>query len=179
MKIGKKWIGVIIGVIAIALITTFFIIQYNKLAEKQEVVNNEFAKVELKLQARIDIIPTLVDTVKSYTKDEIHAYTNVTESTNNFLKATTVAEKVAANQQITNSLNELIYEVRQNYPELSASSNFTQIMDELAGAESEMAVVINDYDEVVKNYNSAVENNIMADIFGFETTTYFKTDVAH
>lgn len=177
----KTWLVVIGVVVAILLVVTAFGSTYNGMVTKQEAVNSEFAKVDTQLQRRADLIPNLVNTVKGYTKYESDIYVNVTEARASFLKAGTIAEKLAANEQITDSLNQLLYMVRENYPTLSASPHFTQLMDELAGTENRIAVARNDYNDVVKKYNTTIKKfptNLTASMFGFEAAVYFEADPA-
>ena len=177
----KTWLIVVGIIVAILFVVVAISSTYNGLVTMQESVNSEFANVDTQLQRRADLIPNLVNTVKGYTKYESDVYVNVTEARTNFLKAGTIAEKLAANQQITNSLNELLYMVRENYPTLSASPHFTQLMDELSGTENRIAIARLDYNSVVKEYNAKVKRfptNMMANMFGFEPAVYFEADQA-
>lgn len=181
MKIDKKWLGIGGIVVVILFIITVFGSTYNGMVTKQEEVNSAFAKVDTQLQRRADLIPNLVNTVKGYTKYETDIYVKVTEARSGFLKADTIGDKLAANDQITSALNQLLYMVRENYPTLSASPHYTQLMDELAGTENRIAVVRNDYNEVVRKYNTSIKkfpNNMTAGMFGFEPAVYFEADAA-
>ena len=177
----KTWLVVICVAVAILLVVTAFGSTYNGLVTKQEAVNSEFANVDVQLQRRADLIPNLVNTVKGYTKYESEIYVNVTEARTNFLKAGTIAEKLAANDQLTNSLDELIYMVRENYPQLYGDKQFTHLMDSLEGTENRIGIARLDYNKVVEKYNSTIKKfptNLTASMFGFEAAVYFEADPA-
>ena len=65
----------------------------------------------------------------------------------------------------------------ENYPDLKASANFTQLADELAGTENRIATARRDYNDAVKEYNTAIRkfpNSLIAGMFGFEQKAYFQ-----
>ena len=64
-------------------------------------------------------------------------------------------EKAAADSALTAALNNLLVIV-ENYPDLKASANFTQLADELAGTENRIATARRDYNAAVQSYNTAI-----------------------
>ena len=67
--------------------------------------------------------------------------------------------------------------VVENYPDLKASTNFTQLSDELSGTENRIAVARRDYNEAVKDYNLKIKKfptGIIANMFGYEAKEYFQ-----
>ena len=65
----------------------------------------------------------------------------------------------------------------ENYPDLKASANFTQLADELAGTENRIAVARRDYNDAVQSYNAAIRKfptSLVAGIFGFTQKDYFR-----
>ena len=80
------------------------------------------------------------------------------------------------NNEISKALSNLLVVV-ENYPDLKASTNFTQLSDELSGTENRIAVARRDYNDAVKTYNLSIKqfpNSILAGMFGFDTATYFE-----
>ena len=164
-------IGIIIAIVAMMLISS-----YNGLVSKAEEVDNKFSAIDTQLQRRADLIPNLVNTVKGYASHEQSVIDSITEARAKLSGATTVAEKSEADQELTSALNRLMVVV-ENYPDLKANENFTQLMDELSGTENRIAVARKDYNDAVKVYNLKVKRfpgNIMAGMFGFEAKDYFE-----
>ena len=67
--------------------------------------------------------------------------------------------------------------VVENYPDLKADTQFTALMDELAGTENRISVARQDYNNAVKSYNQRIRtfpSVIMANLFGFEKAEYFE-----
>ena len=66
--------------------------------------------------------------------------------------------------KVSKALSNLLVVV-ENYPDLKASTNFTQLSDELSGTENRIAVARRDYNDAVKTYNLSIKqfpNSILA-----------------
>ena len=139
-------------------------------------VDGAFANIDTNLQRRADLIPNLVNTVKGYASHEKEVIDSVTAARAKLTGASTVEEKAAADSELTSALNRLLVIV-ENYPDLKASENFTQLADELAGTENRIAVARRDYNDAVKAFNTSIRkfpNSILAGIFGFSQKAYFE-----
>ena len=147
----------------------------NGMVSKQENVENALSDLDAMLQRRADLIPNLVNTVKGYTSHENEIINKVTEARARLVNANSVEEKSNANDELTNALTVVV----ENYPDLKASQDFTQLSDELAGTENRIAVARKDYNNAVKILNTTIKkfpNNLLSGIFGFEQAVYFKAD---
>ena len=166
-------------VIFIAILIVLAIIiasSYNGIVSKAEEVDNKFATIDTQLQRRADLIPNLVNTVKGYTSQEKEVVQAVTDARAKLAGASTVAEKAAADGEVTSALNRLMVVV-ENYPELKSSQNFIQLSDELAGTENRVATARKDYNDAVKEYNLKIKKlptNIIAGMFGYAEKEYFE-----
>lgn len=174
MKKKGMIIAVVIGlivVLAVALISA-----NNNLVSMEANVDAAFANIDTNLQRRADLIPNLVNTVKGYAAHEQAAIDSVTQARANLAGASTVEEKAAADSALTSALNNLLVVV-ENYPDLKASANFTQLADELAGTENRIATARRDYNNAVQEYNTAIRkfpNSLIAGMFGFTQKAYFQ-----
>lgn len=167
-------IAIIIGIVVllgIALITT-----NNNLVSMEAEVDAALANIDTNLQRRADLIPNLVSTVKGYAAHEQEAIDSVTDARAKLAGASTVEEKAAADSALTAALSNLLVIV-ENYPDLKASANFTQLADELAGTENRIAVARRDYNDAVQSYNTAIRKfpaSVVAGLFGFTQKDYFR-----
>ena len=167
-------IAIIVGLVVILGIA--LISANNNLVSMEAEVDAALANIDTNLQRRADLIPNLVNTVKGYAAHEQEAIDSVTEARANLAGASTVEEKAAADSALTTALNNLLVVV-ENYPDLKASANFTQLADELAGTENRIATARRDYNDAVQSYNTAIRkfpNSLIAGLFGFEKKTYFQ-----
>ena len=170
------WIALIILVV----IAFWLIATYNGLIQARNKVKNAFAQIDTQLQRRFDLIPNLVETVKGYASHEKELLENVTASRSGYMNATTAAEKMAADNQLTSTLKTL-FAVSENYPELKANENFSKLQDDLKGTEDKVAFSRQFYNDSVTKYNDKLlmfPTNIIGSMFGFKEEELFKTDEA-
>ena len=175
----KKSSIILICIVAVVVIIAVMMISgYNGIVSKQENVDNQLSNLDAMLQRRTDLIPNLLNTVKGYTVHESDMIDKVTEARTKMVNANTAAEKSEADSELTKSLNSFVV-VMENYPELKASEEFTELIDELSGTENRIAVARKDYNDAVKEFNTSIKrfpNNILSGIFGFEKAVYFEAD---
>ncbi|MBW2148033.1 MAG: LemA family protein [Deltaproteobacteria bacterium] len=174
MSTGVKILIGIFVAIAVLGFTTYG--SYNSLVVLDEGVKSAWAEVENQLQRRFDLIPNLVETVKGYAAHEREVLTQVTEARARVGGATTVPEKIAANNQLSSALSRLLLVV-ERYPDLKANVNFIRLQDELAGTENRIAVARKRYNDSVQSYNVKIRRfptNILAGLFGFQRAEFFR-----
>lgn len=174
MNKSLKGTIIVVGIIILA----FLLIsgKYNNIVSKEEEVDGAYANISVQLERRADLIPNLITTVKGYMSHEKEIIDKVTSSREKLVNANSVSEQAVANEELNNTLADL-YVVVENYPELKADTQFTQLQDELAGTENRIAVARSDYNNAVKEYNKAIKkfpNSIIASIFNFEAKEYFE-----
>jgi LemA family protein len=91
--------------------------------------------------------------------------------------ATSPAEAMKASDALTRQISG-IFAVAENYPDLKASSNFTQLQEELTNTENKISYCRQLYNSVVSNYNLKLEtfpSNLVAGIFDFKAADFLQT----
>ena len=89
----------IIVLFFLAIIVIFILMAvslYNRLVRLRNNREQAFADVDVQLKQRHDLIPQLVDSVKGYMGHERGVLTDITEARTNAMKATTINEKIEA-----------------------------------------------------------------------------------
>ncbi len=175
-KQKKLLIIAVIVVLVILIPYSYLKGTYNSLVTMDEGVKAAWAQVENQLQRRYDLIPNLVETVKGYAAHEKEVFLKVTEARAKVGGATTVSDKIAANNGLSAALSRLLLVV-ERYPDLKANTNFIRLQDELAGTENRISVERRRYNETVKIYNIKIRRfptNLLAGMFGFEKATFFE-----
>jgi len=179
------------GVLAVVAILVLLVVVsgcgYNSLVKLDETVQNKWAQVETQYQRRSDLIPNLVATVKGAAKFEQGTLTDVIEARSKASQITVDPSKLteenmqkyqAAQGQLSQALGKLMV-LTENYPELKATQQFSELSAQLEGTENRIAVARKDFNESVLTYNTKVRsfpNNLTAGIFGFSTKAAFKAD---
>lgn len=176
MSSGTTILIVIVGIIV--LIAFYIIGVYNKLVNAKNKVDNQFSQVDIQLKRRADLIPNLVETVKGYTKHEEGTLTAVIEARNKAVGATSINDKIDANNQLTGALNKL-FALSESYPDLKANENFISLQNDLKDTEDKITYARQFYNDSAMSFNNLVEmfpSNVVASLFKFKKFEYFKIE---
>ncbi len=148
----------------------------NRLVTMNEAIDAQWSQVENQLQRRNDLIPNLVSTVKGYASHEKEIFEDIAAARAKMAGASTRQDKMDGSNQMTGALSRLMMVV-ENYPNLKADRNFSQLMDELAGTENRIAVERMRYNNLVRDYNASLRrfpDNVIAGMFNLRPAEYFK-----
>jgi len=159
----------------IVLVVIWLVSLYNRLVKFRNNRENSFADIDVQLRQRHDLIPQLVEAVKGYMKHESSVLTDITNARASAMKATSINDKIAAENQLTAALGGLKVAV-EAYPDLKASSNFMQLQEEISDVENKLAAARRFFNSATKELNNAVEvfpSNIVAGMFGFKKEMMF------
>lgn len=122
-------IWILIGIIVILLMVLFA--QYNKLVSLRMKVKQSKAGIDVYLQQRFDLIPNIIESVKSYMKYEQQLIESLTELRAAYNKT----KDIKVGEELNNKLNTLIA-TAENYPDLKASELFLNLQENLVVRES-------------------------------------------
>ena len=165
---------IVILVIAAILVISCISI-YNRLVKLRNNRENAFADIDVQLKQRHDLIPQLVETVKGYAKHEKTTLENVINLRNAATRATSIDDKIAAENQLSSALAGLKVTL-EAYPDLKANQNFLQLQAEIGDIENKLSAVRRFFNSATKELNNAVQtfpSNIFAGIFGFRKEPMF------
>ena len=152
---------------------------YNNLVGLRNNREQAFANIDVQLKQRYDLVPQLVATVKGYATHEKELLERVTAARAAALGATTINDKIEANNQLSGALAGLKVSV-EAYPELKANQNFLQLQTELSDIENKLAAVRRFFNSTTKELNTDVQSfpaNLIAGMFGFHKEPMF--EIAH
>src|SRR5437588_10058790 len=127
------WIALAIVVVVLLVGVAIF---YNRFVSLRQQVRAAYSDIDVQLKRRHDLIPSLVETVKGYAAHEKGTFENIAKFRSMAMQATTTADRVQAENQLTQSLKSL-FAVAENYPQLQASGQFQQLQNSLNGLEGD------------------------------------------
>jgi LemA protein len=169
----------IIVLFFLAIIVIFILMAvslYNRLVRLRNNREQAFADVDVQLKQRHDLIPQLVDSVKGYMGHERGVLTDITDARTNAMKATTINEKIDAENKLSTALEGLKVSV-EAYPDLKASQNFMELQNEIADIENKIAAARRFFNSATKELNTATElfpSNLIATLFNFKREPMFE-----
>jgi len=154
-----------LGLLCFLLLLMFSGCGYNTIQTNEEGVKAAWGDVEAAYQRRNDLIPNLVEVVKTYAKHEKETLTAVTEAR---AKVGTIqAGKELLNDPkafkqfqeaqsgMSSALSRLLV-VAENYPDLKANQNFLDLQHQLEGTENRINVARGRYNKAVEVFNSSI-----------------------
>ncbi|HEY1463348.1 MAG TPA: LemA family protein [Terriglobales bacterium] len=153
---------------------------YNSLVQLRVRADNAWSDIDIQLKRRHDLIPNLVETVKGYAAHEKGTFEDIAKFRSVAMQATAPADKAVAENQLTGALKTL-FAVAENYPELKASTQFTQLQNSLSAVEDTLQNARRYYNAVVRDLNTKIQSfptNLLAGMFGFQQRQFFEVAAA-
>ena len=163
----------IIGIIIFGIIILIIFGIYNSIVKMKNKVKQAESGIDVYLNERFDLIPNLVECVKSYSKHEKEMFENIVKLRTQYMSNKKANLKQA--EELNNNINKIIA-VAENYPELKASEQFLNLQKSLSKMESQLQAARRIYNNEVTKYNTkitTVPSNIIAGLFGFKEADLF------
>lgn len=177
----------------------------NSLVQKEEAVLATWSQVESNYQRRADLIPNLVETVKSFAEHEKEVLTSVTrerglkdlgDAADALVRSQEKADELTAGagekleddafmqalavaQTAVDKQATRLFGLVENYPQLRSSDNFLSLQDQLEGTENRINVARMLFNETVREYNSAIRKmpaSLVAGLGSFSRKAYFQAE---
>src|SRR6202795_2942298 len=161
----------------LVVIVILLIGMYNSLVQLRVRADNAWSDIDVQLKRRHDLIPNLVETVKGYAAHEKGTFENIAKLRSQAMQATTPEGKAVAENQLSGALKSL-FAVAENYPELKASEEFTQLQGSLSQTEDSIQNARRYYNAVERDFNTKLQSfptNIIAGMFGYTGRQFFET----
>ena len=170
---------VIFGVI-ILVIVMYFVGIYNNLVTLKNDIERSFANIDVILKQRHDELPKLIETCKGYMQYEQKTLQAVTEARTAYMRATTPADKMQADNMMTGALKTL-FAVAEKYPDLKANTNFMQLQGRITELETKIAGQRTTFNEDVNVFNiriAQIPANFVAGFMGLQPHALFQASEA-
>lgn len=167
-----------IALIVVVLLIIWIISIYNGLVSSRLKVDNAWSQIDVQLQRRFDLIPNFVETVKGYMTHESETFEKIAALRTSWANSSTVGEKAKLDGELSGALK-TIMAVSENYPELKANTNFSELSEELRNTENKISFSRQFYNDSVTMYNTKLElfpSNIVAGMFNFQKRDLFAAE---
>lgn len=185
---GTRNIVLIAIVVIVLILVGIGCSSYNSLVKLDENVKTSWAGVQSQYQRRADLIPNLVNTVRSEANFEQKTLIETVEARyrnmGNIkvdpenLNNETFQQFQQAQGQLSSALSRLMVVV-ENYPTLRANDAFRGLMAELSGTENRINKARDDFNATVNSYNVKVRSfpiNLVAGSMGFKKRDAFQAN---
>jgi LemA protein len=181
----NKTVWIVLGVIA--LVIFWGIGSRNSMATSDQDVKAKWANVQSAYQRRADLIPNLVKTVQAVANFEKSTLTAVIEARasatqmkldSKDLSPENLQKYQAAQSSLGGALSRLMV-VAENYPQLKATENFSELQAQLEGTENRIKEERDNFNTAVQGYNSLIvtfPNSLIASFSGFAEKGFFQAE---
>jgi LemA protein len=181
----NKTVWIVLGVIA--LVIFWGVGSRNSMATSDQDVKAKWANVQSAYQRRADLIPNLVKTVQGVANFEKSTLTAVIEARasatqmkldSKDLSPENLQKYQAAQSSLGGALSRLMV-VAENYPQLKATENFSELQAQLEGTENRIKEERDNFNTAVQGYNSLIvtfPNNLIASFSGFAEKGFFQAE---
>ncbi|MBF0387705.1 MAG: LemA family protein [Candidatus Omnitrophica bacterium] len=167
---------IVVGVLV--MLVLMIVGMYNALIQMRVAFQNAWSQIDVQLKRRHDLIPNLVETAKGYMTHERGTLEGVTKARQMAVDASTISDKLAAENMLTSSLRSLMA-VAENYPNLKADQTMLRLQEELTTTENKIGFARQYYNDEAGRYNTAIQtfpNSIIASQFAFKPAEFFQLD---
>lgn len=156
-KIGFIVLGIVIALCLCGFV--FVQVQTNSAISLEQQVESSQSDINVQEKRRADLIPNLVECVKSYSEYEYNTLKEV------------VAERGSDSDEAVKYVNA----VAEAYPDLKADTTYQNLMNELAVTENLIARYRTTYNNQIRDYTYYVHSfpaNISLSMSGYQVKTY-------
>src|SRR6267143_5564470 len=148
------WVLLIVA----AVVILWMIAEYNGLISLKNQTVNAFKQIDVQLKRRHDLIPNLVNAVKGAMDFERSTLEAVIQARNQAVKVNAagpdaIKQISQAENTLSSALQRLMVVVEQ-YPQLKATGNISQLQEELTSTENRIAFARQLYNDTATQYNT-------------------------
>ncbi len=128
---------------------------HNRLVALDQRCETAFGDIDAHLKHRHNLIPPLVEMVRGFAKHENDILLGVTQARAEALQATSPDMRLSAEKNLTQNINALIG-MAEHYPELKASTHFSELRREFVDAENRVTASRRFYNLAVEEYGTTL-----------------------
>ena len=167
--------GIIVALLALALLA-WAVFAFNRLVRLRNQVRTAWADIDVQLQRRHDLVPSLVAAVQAYAGHERSVLEAVTQLRGQAVTLRSPAELAQVEQALEQALGRVLA-LREAYPDLKASENFIQLQRDLVEVEDHLQFARRFYNGAVRDYHNGIARApdvLVARAFAFREAEFFE-----
>jgi LemA protein len=169
-----EWIAIAV----VAAIGLYAVFVFNRLVRGRNLVREGFSGIDVQLRRRSDLIPNLVEVVRTYAAHERGLFNEIAEKRNAAINASGVSGKAAAESDLQGSLRRL-FALAEGYPQLKANQNFLTLQNQIAELEDQLQMARRYYNGSVRDFNISIQSFpdvLVARVAGFHEENFFQIE---
>ncbi len=154
------------------------IIIYNKLVRDRNRVLAAWSDIDVQLKRRHDLIPKLVEAVKTYAGYEQSTLDHITH----LRSAAAATDKPEERERLEANLNREVGSLlilAEDYPDLKAGQQYLQLLEQLSDVENHIQYARRYYNGAVRNLNVRIDSFpdlLIARLFKYKQARFFELE---
>jgi LemA protein len=174
-------VGLIVAVAALALVALWVAFTFNRLVQLRLACESSWSQIDVALKLRHDLVPRLAEAVAGYAGHERTTLEEVTKARSRAVAANDEppGPRGSAEAQLGSWVGRAVV-LAEDYPELRATENFSQLQRDLAEVEEKISITRRVYNDTVETYNTKIQvfpPVIVARAFRFDRREFFDAPV--
>jgi len=164
----------------LAVLVFLVITTYNAVVALRNRIDKAWGNIEVVLQQRHDLLPNLVDAVRSAMAFERDVLEEVTRRRAAWSPTDSIPQQAATSEATSSAVRQL-FAVVERYPELRSTQNVLDLQDELERLESMIADRRELYNDQVFRYDTRIQQvpaSLLAPVFGWQRREFFDAEEA-
>lgn len=169
--------GATIALLVVAALAAWAVLAFNRLVRLRNQVRTAWADIDVQLQRRHDLVPSLVAAVKGYAGHEQALMESLTALRTQAMAAQSSPQRLEPIEDALQQGLGRLLAVVEAYPDLKASANFMQLQAELIEVEEHLQYARRFYNGAVRDYDNGLQrvpDVMVARAFGFRGAGYFQ-----
>jgi LemA protein len=173
-------IPALVFLFAVVGLVVYVVTIYNGLVTLKNDIAKAWSNIDILLKQRHDELAKLLDVCKGYMNFERDTLQKVTQARTQSQSAVSVDQKAQADQSLTTAVRGL-FAVAENYPQLKANDNFTQLETRITDLENSIADRREFYNDSVNTFNIRIQqmpDTVIAGFMHLTPSPLFKVEEA-
>ena len=166
------------GMLAVVLLLV--IVTYNRLVALNKRADGAWSDIDVQLQRRWDLIPSLVETVKGYAIHEATTLQKVVQARAMATQSSDLAQR-GSNERVLSSEVTRLFALAESYPNLKANEGFQSLHRSLVEIEDTVQSARRYHNAVIRDLNTMIQrfpSMLIARAAGFGERPFFQIDDA-
>lgn len=177
MSEGIVFLYVVAAVVVIGILA-YVVGIYNTLIRLKKDCEKAWANIDVLLKQRTDELPKLIDVAREYMDYEEETFQKVVKARQKAQEASSPKQEADADSKVKSALGDF-FALAEEYPELKASNQFTELQERIADIEDQISDRREYYNEATTYYNTRIEQIpyvFLAGPLGYEEGELFDVD---
>lgn len=167
-----------IWTVLLVLILIWAVYAYNRFVSLKNLVKEAWSGIDVQLKRRYNLIPNLVETVKSYKNFEKDVLEEITRIRSRCIDASNIKDQSEAENMLSDGFRRFFI-LAEAYPDLKANASFAALQAQLVEIEDAIQNARRYYNGTVRDYMTFSQTfpaNIIFNAFSFGKYEYFQIE---